>query len=64
MEALHKLGVCEAKHTKTRQMKRVQTGYGSRREIKALYKPGVCKAKHTKHDKQNVCKLGKGAEGK
>ena len=64
MEALHKPGVCEAKHTKTGQIKRVQTGYGSRREFKALHKPGVYEAKHTRHDKQNVCKLGKGAEGK
>ena len=32
--------------------------------LKTLHKPGVFKAKHTKYDEQNLCKLGKAAEGK
>jgi len=46
IEALHKPGVCEAKHT-DKTNKRVQKGKGTR--IEALHKPGVCEAKYAQH---------------
>ena len=46
IEALHKPGVCEAKHT-DKTNKRVQKGKGTR--IEALYKPGVCEATYAQH---------------
>ena len=51
LKALHKAGVCEAKHTKYDEQNVCKLGKGAEGEFKALHKPGLCEARHTKHDK-------------